>query len=267
MSFVSLSHWDLVLAAALILINAALSWAFSLGLGRTLGIAALRMVVQLSLIGLVLTWIFQQTSPLWTALLALIMISVAGFEAVTRQKRRFSGYQAYGLGAGTLLFVGLVVTIYAVAGVIAPEPWYEARYVLPILGMILGNALTGVSLVLNAITETAHRERNAIEAHLALGATRFEALQVVLQQALRTGLMPILNAMAASGVVSLPGMMTGQILAGMNPVDAAKYQIMIMFVIAGATALSVVIAGVGGVLLLTDSRDRLRLDRLVTSSG
>lgn len=266
MSFVSLSHWDLSLAAALILINAALSWAFSLGLGRTLALVALRMVAQLSLIGLVLTWIFQQTSPIWTLLLALIMTGVAGFEAVSRQHRRFKGLMAYGLGAGTLFFVGLVVTIYSVAGVISPEPWYQARYVLPILGMILGNALTGVSLVLNALTETANRERIAIEAQLALGATRFQALHSVLQYSLRTGLMPILNAMAASGVVSLPGMMTGQILAGMNPVDAAKYQIMIMFVIAGATALSVVLAGVGGVLLLTDSRDRLRLDRLITTA-
>ncbi|MGH1418476.1 MAG: ABC transporter permease [Hyphomicrobiaceae bacterium] len=262
MTFVALSYWDLSLAAALILINAALSWVFSLGLGRTLAVAAIRMIVQLSLIGLVLTWIFQQTSPLWTLALALVMIAVAGFEAISRQRRRFQGFMAYGLGAGTLFFVGLIVTIYAVAGIISPEPWYQARYVLPILGMILGNALTGVSLVLNTLTETANRERVAIEAQLALGATRFQALRNVLQLALRTGLIPIVNAMAASGLVSLPGMMTGQILAGMNPVDAAKYQIMIMFVIAGATALSVTLAGVGGVLLLTDSRDRLRLDRL-----
>ncbi len=267
MSFVSLSYLDLALAAGLMLINAALSAAFSLGLGRTLALTTLRMVVQLSLIGLVLTWIFQQTSPIWTFLLALIMIGVAGLEATTRQKRRFRGYLAYGLGAGTLMFVGLVVTVYAVAGVISPEPWYQPRYVLPILGMILGNALTGVSLVLNSLTESANRERNAIEAQLALGASKFQALQSVLQQALRTGLMPILNAMAASGIVSLPGMMTGQILAGMNPIDAAKYQIMIMFVIAGATALSVVLAGIGGVFLLTDSRDRLRLDRLTTNSA
>lgn len=244
------------------LVNAALSAAFALGLERKLALAALRMVVQLTLIGLVLTWIFQQTSPFWTVLLAMIMIGVAGFEATSQQRRRFKGWMAYGLGAGTLLFVGSIVTIYAVAGVIGPDPWYQPRYILPILGMILGNALTGVSLVLNTLTENAQRERNAIEARLSLGAPRFEAMQDVMQQALQTGMMPILNAMAASGVVSLPGMMTGQILAGMNPVDAAKYQIMIMFVIAGATALSVLLAALGGVLLLTDNRDRLRLDRL-----
>jgi putative ABC transport system permease protein len=128
--------------------------------------------------------------------------------------------------------------------------------------MMLGNALTGTSLVLDTFTQGASRERNAIEARLALGATRFEALDTVLKRALTTGLMPILTAMAATGIVSLPGMMTGQILAGIEPVSAAKYQVMIMFLIAGATCMSVVAAGIGAVLLLTDERHRLRLDRL-----
>ena len=122
--------------------------------------------------------------------------------------------------------------------------------------------MTGVSLVLSTFIETAHRERPAIEARLASGKTRFEALDTVLQRALKTGMMPILNAMATTGIVSLPGMMTGQILAGADPVEAAKYQMMIMFVIAGATALGVVIAGIGSIYLLTDDRHRLRIDRI-----
>ena len=128
--------------------------------------------------------------------------------------------------------------------------------------MVLGNALTGVGLVLNTLTTSAHRDRAAIEARLALGATRHEAMSDILRGALKTGMMPIVNAMAASGIVSLPGMMTGQILAGVDPIEATKYQILIMFVIAGSTALGVVVAGFGGVYLLTDDRHRLRLDRL-----
>ncbi len=80
----------------------------------------------------------------------------------------------------------------------------------------------------------------------------------ILKRALTTGLMPILTAMAATGVVSLPGMMTGQILAGIEPVSAAKYQVMIMLLIAGSTGMSVVAAGIGAVLLLTDERHRLQ---------
>ena len=261
MSYVSLTPLDLALSATLILINAALSWGFRLGLEKSLVIAAVRMVVQLLLIGLVLKFVFAATSPLWTLLLALIMVLAAGYEVAQRQER-LKGWASAGLGTGALLFVGIVATSFAVAGVIRPDPWYAPRYVLPILGMVLGNALTGVSLVLDTVADATARERAGVEARLALGATRFTALEGPLRRGLKTGLMPILNAMAASGIVALPGMMTGQILAGVDPVEATKYQILIMFLIAGTTGLGAVLAGVGAVLLLTDDRHRLRLDRL-----
>ena len=259
MQYVSLSPLDLVVAASLILVNAAVSIAFRLGLERSLLLTTVRMVVQLLLIGLVLRWIFAQTSPIWTLLLATIMIAAAGYEAIARQERRIAGGLGYGLGTGTLLLVGTFATVFAVGGVIRPDPWYAPRYVLPILGMVLGNSLTGIALALDTLTSTAWRDRTAVEGRLALGQPRFDALRET-----TTGLTPILNAMAASGVVSLPGMMTGQILAGVDPVEATKYQILIMFLIAGSTALGVLVATFGGVLLITDERHRLRLDRLVT---
>lgn len=262
MSYIALSPLDLAMAALFILLNAAVSLAFRLGLERTLLLVTMRMVAQLALIGVILRWIFAQTSPWWTLALAAVMIGAAGYEAVSRQERRFSGWRSYGLGTLTLLVVSMVATMFALAGIIAPEPWYAPRYLLPILGMVLGNSLTGIALALDTLTSNAWRERAAIEGRLALGATRFEALRETTRQALRTGMTPILNAMAASGVVSLPGMMTGQILAGVDPIEATKYQILIMFLLAGATALGVVIASFGGVLLLTDDRHRLRLDHL-----
>ncbi|MEW5963031.1 MAG: ABC transporter permease [Pseudomonadota bacterium] len=262
MSPVALSTLDLVLAASLILVNGVLSWLFRLGLERTLVVAALRMVAQLTLIGLVLRWIFAATSPWWTVALSLVMVAAAGLEVVGRQHRRIEGPGTLLLGTSTLLTVGLVATAFAMLAAIRPEPLHAPQYVLPILGMVLGNALTGMSLVLDTMTEAAGRERAAIEARLALGQSRLEALSGPLRGSLRTGMMPILNAMAASGIVSLPGMMTGQILSGVDPVEATKYQILIMFLIAGATALAVVAAGIGGVHLLTDARHRLRLDRV-----
>ncbi|MBU2582974.1 MAG: iron export ABC transporter permease subunit FetB [Alphaproteobacteria bacterium] len=262
MNYVSLDVSQLALAASLILINGAISWAFALGLERTLLVNAVRMTVQLTLIGFVLKWIFAQTSPLWTLGLALIMMIVAGYEIVSRLSRRPRGFEAYLLGSGTLLIVGTLATVFTVAGLIGPEPWYAPRYVLPILGMVLGNAMTGIALTTSTLLESAVRDRTAIEARLALGHDRFTAFSETLRLSLKTGLMPIVNAMAASGIVALPGMMTGQILAGLDPIEATKYQIMIMFVIAGATALGVVIAGYASVLLITDARHRLRLDRL-----
>jgi putative ABC transport system permease protein len=214
------------------------------------------------LVGHVLGWIFAQSSPLWTLLAAFIMIAVAGHEIRARQSRRFRGATTYLLGSGTLLFVGTLSTLYAVMVIIGPEPWYHPRYILPILGMILGNAMTGIALTLNTLTESASRDRTIIEARLAAGQDRYTAMGDTLRQALRTGMMPIVNALAVTGIVSLPGMMTGQILAGLDPVQAASYQVMIMFSIASATALGIVIAGYAAVILLTDDRHRLRLDRL-----
>jgi len=261
-SYIALTYWDIAMAASLILINGLLSFAFRLGLERTLIIAALRMSVQLIAIGFVLKFIFIQTSPLWTVGLGLLMVLFAAREAIARQTRRYKGWWAYGLGTATLMFVGLLAVFFGVGVLIGPDPWYTPRLVLPILGMVLGNTLNGISLSLETLTTTAQRERASIEARIALGATRVEALSVVTRQALKTGMMPIVNAMAATGIVSLPGMMTGQILAGVDPVEATKYQVLITFLIAGGTALGAFLAVMGGARLLTDERHRLRLDRL-----
>jgi putative ABC transport system permease protein len=263
MSYVPLTPLDILLAAALLIANGAISWGFRLGLEKSLAIAAARMVVQLALIGIVLKFIFAQTSPAWTLAFALVMVAAAGVEVVARQHRSLDGWRTMGLSTATLLFIGTVVTVFGVGVIITPDPWYAPRYVLPILGMVLGNTMTAISLVLDTLTETAHRERNAIEARLALGAHRYEAMSSVLHVALRTGMMPILNSMATTGIVALPGMMTGQILAGADPIEAAKYQVLIMFLIASATALGSFFGGLAGLLLLTDKRHRLRLDRIV----
>ena len=161
----------------------------------------------------------------------------------------------------TTLVLTLLVLGYAVVSAVVSR-WYVApALIFVLLGMVLGNTLTSASLVLQIMGEAADRERAAIEDRLALGATRFGAFSFVLSRALKTAMTPLLNTMSVAGIVALPGMMTGQILAGADPTGAAKYQIMIMFVLAGASGLGVLLAAVGGVLLLTDRRHRLRLDR------
>ncbi len=261
----TLSLTDLGLAGLLLLVNAMLSWGFRLNLERSLALATARMIVQLGAVGFVLKFVFEHGTAWLTGVLALIMVLIAAWETMARQEHRFTNrWQHWGLGTATLLFAGAVGTLYATQAVIGTEPWWSPRILLPILGMVLGNALTGISLVLDTLTAAAKRERGAIEARLALGHGRYDAFRDVLTRALRSGLMPLLNTMAIAGVVALPGMMTGQILTGADPVEAAKYQIMIMFVLSGATALAVVFAGIGGVWMLTDNRHRLRLERLET---
>ena len=262
MNFIELGYLDLALAASLILLNAVLSLVLGLKLEKRLLIAACRTVVQLTLMGLVLKTLFALTSLFWTTVAAVVMILFAGYEASARLKQTFAGFWAYGLGTGSMLAAGLIVTAFALTTQIKPDPWYDPRYALPLLGMILGNTMTGISLGLNSLLGNAVRERIAIEARLALGHDIRTALGGIVREAMRTGLIPIINAMAAAGVVSLPGMMTGQILAGVPPVEAVKYQILIMFLIAGGTALGLLCAVYGSAWRLTDSRQRLRLDRL-----
>ena len=253
---------DLALAATLVLFNGALSIVLRLGLERQLLIASVRMIVQLTLVGFVLTTVFALSSPLWTGLVALVMVAFAGYEILARQERRLAGIWAYGLGTSCTLVAAGLVTVFALTTQLRPEPWYQPRYTLPLLGMILGNTLTGISLGLHTLTTGLTRERAAVEARLALGATRYEATGGVARAALKSALMPIINSMAATGLVALPGMMTGQILAGVAPEVAVRYQLLIMFLIAGGTGLGATAAVLGGVVRLTDGRHRLRLDRL-----
>ena len=261
MSYVELSALDLGLAALLLVINGAISLAFGLRFGTNLVFAAVRMAVQLIAVGLVLKFVFAQGSPLWTLLVALVMALMAAFELSRGQERRLGARLAQGLGSATLLVVGGLATLYATAAVIGPDPWYAPRYVLPIFGMVLGNMLTSVSLALRSLAEGAERERTAIEARIALGGSRLEAFAGVVRHAVRLATTPLLNAMSVAGIATLPGVMAGQILAGADPAEAAKYQIVIMLVMSAASALGAVAAALGGVLLLTDGRHRLRLDR------
>jgi putative ABC transport system permease protein len=266
-NYIALNYSDLALASVLVLANAALSLALDLRIHRRLLIAAVRMVVQLSLMGMALTVLFSHVSPLWTALAALAMVGFAGHEVASRQERRLAGLWAYGLGTGCMLMAATVVTVFALTTALRPEPWYDPRYAIPLLGMILGNTMTGISLGVNTLTTGLVTRRVAVEARLMLGETRRDAMGPVIRQALRSALMPIINTMSATGVVALPGMMTGQILGGVAPAEAVKYQILILFLIAGGTGLGAVSAVLSGAWRLSDSRHRLRLDRLTSSKA
>jgi len=261
-NYIQLDTWDLGLSALLLLGVAALSLVLQLKIEGKLLLAGLRCALQLALVGLVLTKLFELVSPLWTGLAALAMVLFAGREIMARQERGFRPLWAYGIGTSAMLMAAATVTVFALTTAVRPEPWYDPRYALPLLGMIMGNTMTGIALGLQRLTEGARQQRAGIEALLCLGATRRKALLPVTRQALTTALMPIINSLAATGLVSLPGMMTGQILAGVDPIDAVKYQLMIMFLIAGGTTLGAVTAVFVGLHRLTDARDRLRLDRL-----
>jgi putative ABC transport system permease protein len=260
--YIALSTLDLVLAAVFLLLNAGFSIALRLGLERQLLVASLRMIVQLLMVGLLLKAVFAAASPWVTALVAAAMVGFAGYEIRARQERRLTGLWGFGLGATAMMLAGTLVTLFALTAAIQPDPWWSPQFALPLFGMILGNTMTGVSLGLDTLHATLHREQRAKEAQMQLGRTRVQATAPFMPRAQRSGFTPIINAMAATGEVSLPGMMTGQILSGVDPQQAVRYQLLIMFLIGGATGLGVLGSVIASVRRLTDGRHRLRLDRM-----
>jgi putative ABC transport system permease protein len=260
--YVTLTYFDLVLALLFLVLNGILSIRLKLQLERKLLIASLRVIVQLMLVGILLKSLFSILSPWLTLLVAVVMTGLAGREVWARQDRRLAGVWGAGIGTGAIAFSGAGITVIALVTMIGPDPWWTPRFALPLLGMMLGNTMTGVSLALDTLHSSVVRERSTIEAQLLLGADRWQALRPVTRRALRSGLMPLVNSMAATGIVSLPGMMTGQIMSGVDPAEAVKYQLLVVFLIAGATGLGVLLATLVSVWRLSDDRDRLRLERL-----
>ena len=243
--YIELTAWQVAVAASLVLVNGAISLALRLGLDRSLALASLRMVVQLLLIGYVLRWVFQSDSVTAVLALAIVMTLIAGVSAVRRTDRRFPG--VYLASSVSVLVSSWIVTAFGIVAVLnKADTWYEPQYTIPILGMILGNTLTGISLGLGRLEDDLVVRRDLVEMSLSLGATSWEAAGGPVRQAVRTGMIPMINSMMVTGIVSLPGMMTGQLLSGVSPLEAVKYQIVIMFLIASGTALGTV-----GVVLLS----------------
>ncbi len=264
---IPLSASDLAIAAALVVLDGALSVALGLGLHRQLAVAAGRMVLQLLLIGLVLRAVFALASPPVTLLVVLVMVAVAAREVAARPEQRLTNYGNYTIGASAVAAATLLTSILALTTALRPSPWYDPRYAIPLAGIVLGNVLNAASLALDALLGAVVRERAAIEAQLALGAAIGTSMRGLVRSAVRRGLLPIINQMSAAGVVTLPGIMTGQILAGLDPMEAVKYQILLMFLLAGGSGLGAVAAVLLAARRLTDARHRLRLDRLVSGRG
>ncbi len=259
---IHLDNLDLSIAALLVLALAGFAHRHHAPLGRQILVAAGRTGIQLLLIGLVLKSLFADGRFGWVLLMSLIMLLVAGYEVQARQQRRFGGLWSYGIGSLSMFLSSFTVTLFSLWVIIGNDPWYQPQYAIPLLGMLLGNTMNGVSIAMDRLTQSAWEQRARIEARLMLGHSAREAIADLRRQAVRSGLIPIINAMSAAGVVSLPGMMTGQILAGAPPVEAVKYQILIMFLISAGTGLGTLGAVAISSRRLFDERQRLRLDRL-----
>ncbi|KPQ36723.1 MAG: putative ABC transport system permease protein [Phormidesmis priestleyi Ana] len=211
------------------------SWQ-GLGLAKLLAIATGRTIIQLLGVGIFLAFVFETRNPLIILALLALMVTIAATVARSRIDRDLPGLLKWVWLA--IFLSGLVTMSYVSLLVIHPDPWYDPRYLIPLSGIVLGNAMTAASIAGERLVNALRNNRVEIETHLSLGATPIQAVQKYRQAAIKAGLIPTINAMMVVGLVTLPGIITGQILAGANPLTAAVYQILIMFMLALATLIA-----------------------------
>lgn len=207
---------------------------------RQIVTATIRMSIQLTIMGYVLMYVFEHPSWYLTLLVLGVMVSFAIYNAKKRVKYAMPVKLRWMMAAA--MIIGYILTAFVfLLLILQVDPWFNPQYCIPISGMIIGNAMTGIALGANKLCSGMRERKHIIENSLMLGATPKAATHDIVNDAFDSSLLPTMNNMLAMGIVSLPGMMTGQILSGTFPITAIKYQIGIMMAILGCTAISVVI--------------------------
>lgn len=221
---------------------------------KLLIVASLRMTVQLILAGLILTYVFENPHPLFTLAYFLAMVGFAISRVLKKAPKTNRRFQL--VIALSIFFSGTFVVLFFVLGVVGVK-LDNPQYTIPISGMIIGNSMTGVHLGLKTFIETLRTQRGRIEALLNIGAMPKQILKPYVNQALETAMLPTLNSMLSMGIISLPGMMTGQILSGTLPLTAILYQIAIMVAICTAVTMTVFFSLHFGYKTLYNDRDQI----------
>ncbi len=246
------SYWNVAAALALVAIAMLLSRRERLDLEKDLIVACVRAFVQLTAIGYAIHLVFSTESHVWVALMIAAMLV---FAAVTSARRSHLlpdslTLMLVAIGGSTAVTLGLMLLL----GIIPTG----ARYVIPIGGMIVGNSMNVASVTAVRLLEDARARRPQIEAALALGASSRQSVQDLVRGSVRLAMVPVIDSTKTMGIVFLPGAMTGMILAGADPLDAVRLQIIVMFMLLAAVALTATLVAWLGPSRLFTARQQLR---------
>lgn len=241
MNAIDISYNQLLVGLMFVLVAGVASIRLKLSLERDILWGTVRTFAQLFIIGYVLKYIFAVNSAY---IVLLVFTGMIFFAAYTIRGRIKEKGVPYFVPTFLSMFASyMLVTITVTALVIQVDPWYKPQYFIPLGGMVVGNSMTAIALSLERIFADIRKRRDEIKLYLSLGANHREATEGITRDAIKAGMIPSINAMMAVGIVFLPGMMTGQILAGADPITSIKYQIVVMLMLVGSTAIgSIVIA-------------------------
>jgi len=234
MNMIEITPVQLTLCMSFVLLAAAGSLVFRLRLEKDLLWGSVRTFAQLFLVGYVLKFVFRLNNPYVIVSLYLWMIFWAAHTIRGRvQEKRVS---LFGPTFVSMAVSYMVVVIFVTGAIVRVKPWYTPQYFIPLGGMIIGNSMNAIAIALERMFSDLRKQREQVELAFCLGATYQEATDAVIRSSIRAGMIPSINALMTVGLVSLPGMMTGQILAGADPMSAVKYQIIVMLMLVASTA-------------------------------
>lgn len=235
-----LSYIDLLIVSTLVLTSVGLSLLGRLGLAQDIVVSCLRAFVQLTAVGYVLAALFENVEVYWVGLAVLIMIAAAVQAGRSRLEGAVSGLTLD--MTFSMAIVSIATLAFVVGLVIRPTLWYDPQIIVPLAGMIIGNTMTATTLAANRYLSELRLQQQDVEALLALGATSHQAAANVSRESVRSALIPSIAGMMVVGIALLPGTMTGQILAGQDPNQAVRYQIVVQYMMLfAAVATSLVI--------------------------
>ena len=226
---IQLTITDMTMALGLIAIAIGLSAWQKLGLEWQLLIATVRTIVQLIFVGYILAIVFTTKQPWLVITILAVMLTIASVVARNRISQKIP--LLLPLVWSSILTSTTLSISYTNLLVVKPELWYEPQYLIPLVEIVLGNGMNAAAIAGERLVSTINSNPVEIETYLSLGATPEQAVVKYRKEAIRTALIPTLNSMMVIGIVTLPGIVTGQLLSGVNPLDAIAYQMLIMFIL------------------------------------
>ncbi|RMC92356.1 iron export ABC transporter permease subunit FetB [Clostridium autoethanogenum] len=233
---VNMDIYSLLMSSVLVLISLLFSYSQKLKLEKETIIGVIRAVIQLSVVGYLLNYIFGLKNPLFTSFLLIFMIFNASYNSAKRSKKFKNGLwiSFISISIGTVITLSILLFSKAIK--------YEPYQIIPVGGMIISNAMVALGLCFNQMNSNFKNKREEVETKLSLGADILPSSMEIIRSSIKTGMLPTIDSMKTLGIVSLPGMMTGLILAGTSPVNAVRYQIMVTFMLLSTTSIASFIA-------------------------